>query len=87
MLSNLAAGLNTAKGLALAWDVTIATAAVLAGLGLVLTPWVAGFWRRYEREQAARIRADNQVVCALGQLAVTGFLAGQGRQQPLTGQG
>ena len=47
---------TSGQGLALAWDVTVATAAVLAGLGLVLTPWVAGFWRRYEREQAARIR-------------------------------
>ena len=47
---------TSGQGLALAWDVAVATAAVLAGLGLVLTPWVAGFWRRYEREQAARIR-------------------------------
>lgn len=44
------------QGLAMAWDVGVATAAVLAGLGLVLAPWVAGFWRRYEREQTARIR-------------------------------
>ncbi|MDO5711872.1 MAG: hypothetical protein Q4P32_09065, partial [Micrococcales bacterium] len=47
---------TSGQGLAMAWDVTVATVAVLAGLGLVLTPWVAGFWRRYEREQAARIR-------------------------------
>ncbi len=47
---------TSGQGVTMAWDVTVATVAVLAGLGLVLTPWVAGFWRRYEREQAARIR-------------------------------
>lgn len=44
------------QGLSMAWDVGVATVAVLAGIGLVLAPWVAGFWRRYEREQTARIR-------------------------------
>ncbi len=48
--------LTSGQGLAMAWDVGVATAAVIAGVGLVLAPWVAGFWRTYEREQTARIR-------------------------------
>lgn len=48
--------LTSSQGVAMAWDVGVATAAVIAGVGLVLAPWVAGFWRTYEREQTARIR-------------------------------
>lgn len=48
--------ITSERGLSMAWDVGVATAAVIAGLGLVLAPWMAGFWRRYEREQTARIR-------------------------------
>ncbi|GAB97355.1 signal transduction histidine kinase [Kineosphaera limosa] len=48
--------LTSGQGLSMAVDVGVATIAVLAGIGLVLAPWVAGFWRRYEREQTARIR-------------------------------
>lgn len=44
------------QGLAMAWDVTVATVAVLAGVGLVLAPLVLRLWRRYQDEQASRIR-------------------------------
>lgn len=44
------------QGFVLMWDVIFATIAVLAGLVLVLTPWVMRFWRRYQDEQASRVR-------------------------------
>lgn len=47
---------SQAQGVRILWDVAIATLAVLAGLVLVLLPWAVRLWRRYEAEQASRIR-------------------------------
>lgn len=44
------------RGTAILWDVLIATLAVLAGLALVLAPWALRFWRRFQAEQASRVR-------------------------------
>lgn len=44
------------QGVALAWDVLLATIAVLGGLALVLAPLGMRFWHRYQAEQTSRIR-------------------------------
>ena len=44
----------------LTWDVlvagTLASLAVLAGVGLVLAPWAVKYWRELQRERSGRIR-------------------------------
>lgn len=52
----------------LSWDLLVAgllaSLAVLAGVGLVFTPWMVKYWRDLETERAGRIRASERAEIA-----------------------
>ncbi|HYO86574.1 MAG TPA: PspC domain-containing protein [Dermatophilaceae bacterium] len=48
------------QGWAMTWDVTVSTLIVLAGLVIILAPWVMRFWARLQQEQAIRIREQER---------------------------
>lgn len=49
---------------ALAWGSVIASLAVLAGVALVLAPWVLKFWRDFQNERTGRIRETERAEIA-----------------------
>ena len=48
----------------LVWASVVASLAVLAGVGLVLAPWVLKFWREFQNERAGRIRETERAEIA-----------------------
>ncbi|MHA7306896.1 ATP-binding protein [Arthrobacter sp. TMN-49] len=48
----------------LVWASVVASLAVLAGVGLVLAPWVLKFWREFQSERAGRIRETERAEIA-----------------------
>lgn len=48
----------------LVWASVVASLAVLAGVALVLAPWVLKFWREFQAERAGRIRATERAEIA-----------------------
>ncbi|WP_125615345.1 ATP-binding protein [Specibacter cremeus] len=48
----------------LLWPSVLASLAVLAGVGLVLAPWVLKFWREFQAERAGRIRETERAEIA-----------------------
>ncbi|NVM93318.1 ATP-binding protein [Arthrobacter wenxiniae] len=48
----------------LVWASAVASLAVLAGVGLVLAPWVLKFWRDFQSERAGRIRETQRAEIA-----------------------
>ncbi|WP_218711392.1 ATP-binding protein [Arthrobacter sp. BF1] len=48
----------------LVWSSVVASLAVLAGVALVLAPWVLKFWREFQSERAGRIRETERAEIA-----------------------